>query len=1104
MKTPSVGPQRRTATFLFTDIVGSTERWERDAVDMRAALALHEELLRVAIEASGGEVFKTVGDAFHAVFTTATAAIQAAVAGTRALSTEDWSGEPVEVRMAVYTGEAEAVADDWLGRPLNRCARLLAAAGGGQILVSNTTARLADTDLGADIHLVELGTYRFRGVARAERVFQVVAPGLVSEFGPLVEGEPQDDTEGRRSVVPRDPALPSSLAGHAATMWVGRDAELEILRSAWEGASSGTSRTVLIAGEPGAGKTALATRFAAEAAQRGAWVLHGHCDEEALLPYHAFAEALEQLVASAEGSLLAAHTADHGGDLCSMVPLLARRVPGLRPTMSTTPEADRGRLAMAAIGLLEAGARNRPIVVVLDDLHWADSGTVGLLRELVRRAPSVALLVVATYRSTDVDREQPSARLFADLRRETGVARIALVGLSEGEVSGLVCGLAGRPLDDEAQAFAASLRRDTNGNPFFIIEVLHHLVETGALELGDGHWSLDATTAQIPEGIREVVGNRLDRLGTEGSEMLRTAAVIGPRFDLQVVAEVLAVSHDAVLATLEAASAADLVAEAAGAVDSWQFTHELVRRTLVDQLSLSRRARTHRAVGEAIERVRPGELAALAHHFAASAGLGDVNRAVEYACAAADQAASRAGHADAARLLERGMNAAEDADGLDDARRIELLTRIGSETAKAGEAAAAGVHLDRAISLARSIASPELLAEAVLARTSYSWSFDEDSDPRALVSEALATEPLSARTRARLLAALAAFGAYSVEPLSRKRADVSSAIAAAREVGDPETLAAALVASANLGSGPDQVSARRSELDELVSASQTANRPDWEATAWGFHVDRHLTLGEYDLARGAERELERVATETRDPYALLLLDEVVSRRACINGDFALAERLAGEQTSLGARLGASAGAMMIPAAGLCVPIWNLQGRLDELEQFLGLAPSTGEWEQMHALWTGSVRARQGRLDDAGAAISGCGLPIERGRSWGVGVADATTAITRLNDRALAEQLLGELEPYHHLDCVFDFLQYRGAVVHHTGRLLITCERFEDAAEDLAEAGERYERLASPPWQALARRDLARAFRGRARPGDEELAIDLESHVRRETERLGMA
>ena len=711
---PTVGPQQRTATFLFTDIVGSTERWERDAVDMRVALTRHEALLRASIEACGGEVFKSVGDALHAVFATATAAIDAAVAGTRALSTEHWSGQPVEVRMAVYTGEAEAVGGDWLGRPLNRCARLLAAASGGQILVSDTTARLAESDLAAGVHVVELGSYRFRGVDRAERVFQVVAPGLVSEFGPLVDAAPQDDMAGGHPAA-HDDVLPSSLAGHVANTWVGRDGELEVLRRAWIDASLGNCRTVLIAGEPGAGKTALATRFAAEAAQGGALVLHGHCDEDALLPYHAFAEALEQLVASADGSLLAEHTADHGGDLCSLVPLLGRRVPGLRPTLSTTPDADRGRLAMAVIGLLEAGARYRPTVVVLDDVHWADSGTVGLLRELVRRAPSVPLLVVATYRSTDVDREQPSARLLADLRRETGVVRVALVGLSEREVSDLVCSLAGRALDEDAQSFAASLRSDTGGNPFFIIEVLHHLVETGELELGDGHWSLDSATVRIPEGIRDVVGRRLDRLGPERSEMLRTAAVIGPQFDLQVVAAVLAVSQDAVLATLEAAGRADLIAEVAGTVDCWQFTHELVRRTLVDQLSLSRRARTHRAVGEALERMRPQELAALAHHFAASAGLGNGNRAVEYAYAAADHAAARAGHADAARLLERGLNAADDAEGLDDTRRIELLTRIGSETAKAGKADAASVYLDHAISLARRIASAELLAEAVLA-----------------------------------------------------------------------------------------------------------------------------------------------------------------------------------------------------------------------------------------------------------------------------------------------------------------------------------------------------------------------------------------------------
>src|SRR3954463_7762677 len=163
---------QRTATFLFTDIVGSTERWERDAAGMRVALDRHDELLRASIETSGGDLFKSVGDALHAVFATATSAIEAAVAGARALLTEDWQSEPIEVRMAVYTGEAEAVNGDWLGRPLNRCARLLAACNGGQILVSQTTARLAEADLAAGVHLVGLGAYRFRGLDRAEDVFQ--------------------------------------------------------------------------------------------------------------------------------------------------------------------------------------------------------------------------------------------------------------------------------------------------------------------------------------------------------------------------------------------------------------------------------------------------------------------------------------------------------------------------------------------------------------------------------------------------------------------------------------------------------------------------------------------------------------------------------------------------------------------------------------------------------------------------------------------------------------------------------------------------------------------------------------------------------------------
>ena len=496
------------------------------------------------------------------------------------------------------------------------------------------------------MHLVDLGLYRFRGVELAENIFQVVASGLVAEFGPLTAAEPQssvgmggaDDEAGR---------LPSSLAGHVATAWSGRSHELGTLQAVWADVRAHGLRTVLVAGEPGVGKTALAARLASQAAEDGALVLHGRCDEDALVPYRAFVEALGQCVSTADGALLAEHTAAYGGELSALVPLLARRVPGLQPTPSTTPQADRSRLFDAAAGLLAAAARRRPVLLVFDDLHWADAGTVALLRELVQRGLDVPLLVVATYRTTDVERHHPSARLLADLRREPGVTRVALEGLTEREVGALLAAIADQPLGNDGAALAASLRSDTGGNPFFIIEVLQHLIETGALSFGGGQWVLDTSTVSIPEGIREVVGRRLDLLGEEVTETLHAAAVIGPAFTLRVLADVAGTGEESVLVALETAEQSRLVSEVAGVADRWQFSHELVRRTLLDQLSLSRRTRLHRTIGDALERQVPNDLAALAIHFAAAAGLGDAGRAIDYALRAADSAAATTAHGDA-------------------------------------------------------------------------------------------------------------------------------------------------------------------------------------------------------------------------------------------------------------------------------------------------------------------------------------------------------------------------------------------------------------------------------------------------------------------------
>ncbi len=924
---------------------------------------------------------------------------------------------------------------------------------------------------------------------------------LVAPLGDFWQPGPGEDVDAGDEPPALKGVLPTSLAVHVADPWVGRAGPSEVLGDAWRAALAGRLTTVLIAGEPGVGKTAFAARFASEAARGGALVLHGHSVEDAPVPYGAFAEALEQLVVSASGRMLADHVRDHGSEICGVVPALARRLPELRLSAPTTPEADRGRLGAAISGILQAAAADQPIVIVFDDLHWVDAGTVGLLRDLVHRAPDVPLLLIGTHRTTDVGREQPAAQLFADLRREPGIIRIALGGLAAADVADLMRAVAGRPLDERAGQFADRLHRDTAGNPFFIIEVLKHLIESGGFEPNGDDASLHSGTPAIPEGIRDVVGRRLERLAPGTTEILRCAAVIGPQFRLAVLADVAGGSQEGVLTFLETARAAELVAEVPGEFDGWRFTHELVRRTLLDQLSASRRTRIHRTIGTVLETRRPHELTALAHHFTAAAGLGEVERSLRYAFAAADEAALNGAHRDAATLLERALDGAEAADDLDATRRIELLTRIGSEIAKAGDPTEAQRVLDRAADLARHNGAAELFARTVLATTSYGWSWT----PRhgELIAEALSGDPLEMTTRARLLAARARRGAYLDEPTDRKHRHVAEAIAAARAVGDPFTLGAALIASLYVGFRPGDTATRQRAVDQLLAAAQAARRPDWEAVGWAFQTDCHVSLGDNDAEAVAHENLRRLERVSRDPFAALTTSQIDARRACVDGDFAGVESLAADQFDLGARIGMSQMAMEANASCILLPLCNWQRRFDQIETMLLGMSDYGEFRQAISLWTASLRARQGRLDEAEAAL-GSGMPtIDLDHYWGWSVDEATTAVVHLDDPVRAGALLGQLQPYRHLDCTFDWLQHRGAVIHHTGRLLIVSGRFTEAVDALTQAIDRYQRLHSPPWLVVARHDLTRALRGRAGPGDHDNAARLEASLASEAARLGI-
>src|SRR5262249_25782346 len=219
-------------------------------------------------------------------------------------------------------------------------------------------------------------------------------------------------------------------------------------------------------------------------------------------------------------------------------------------------ETERFLLFEAVAGLLGVASHESPLVLVLDDLHWAGAPELLLLKHLVRSAEPMRLLVIGTYRDTDLSRTHPLTAVLADLRRESGVERLSLHGLDDAAVEGLVAGVARHELDDALVALAHAIRRETEGNPFFIGEVLRHLSESGVLFQEGGRWTYRGTVEGIgiPEGVREVIGRRLGRVSGGRSRMLALAAVIGRQFDVPLLAKLAEASEDAVLDALHQAT----------------------------------------------------------------------------------------------------------------------------------------------------------------------------------------------------------------------------------------------------------------------------------------------------------------------------------------------------------------------------------------------------------------------------------------------------------------------------------------------------------------------------------------------------------------------
>ncbi|GAB3022459.1 hypothetical protein MBOU_36150 [Mycobacterium bourgelatii] len=864
--TQQVSAVTRAVTLLLTDIEGSTAAWEADAAAMAVALARHDELTEQVVTSRGGRLIKTrgEGDATFSVFDRPSAAAAAAIELQDAISREPWElREPMRIRVALHTGEVELRDGDYFGRAVNRAARLRSLAAGGQILCSGATAELVIDSLPDDIVLDDLGMRQLRNLARPEHVFELRME--------TVEDAPQPKTSDAPLT---RPSLAAVLVGPGP--FVGRGSELQGLLLAWQTALAGSTNAALIAGEPGVGKTRLAGEWSRQAYDEGALVIYGRCDEDLGAPYQPFAEALRSLVPCLGATRLRGVRGVEA--LLPLVPQLTDLLPDLAPPPRADPDTERYALFDAVVGLLRVASASAPVVLILDDLHWAAKPTLLLLRHILRFGEQARVQIIGTYRSTDLDRSHPLAAMLADLHRDGTAHRIQLSGLAEHDVTAYV---AEAGYDDEE--LARALASVTGGNPFFLIEALRHVDESG------GVW--DQST--LPQGVREAVSRRLSRLPSQTNKALAAAAVVGSRFAIDLVEQVL--DQDLVDAFDEACQAGIVIEEPGG---RFRFNHAIVRQSLLAELTSVRRMRLHQCIATTLE-IQPGAddelLAELAYHYFECAWAGNAAKAVEYCRRAADQAMARLAYEGAADLYDHALHALDELDDeLPDRadQTVELLVARCEALLAAGDvASAAGAvsQLQEATVGSARLAAWAACFDGQLSMLSHPESLDEVEVAVGAAAEKLADlgdaagEAKAHTVRAGCLARLGRIGDCEIA--------LDDALTAARRAREHRRVNAVL-AGAPLAAlwGPNPVPRAGGRCLDVVRLLRiTTDSPAVEATSTRCQAVLEAFRGRAAAARRMIDSARRTVTELGLRHALLEVEQFAGIVELVADDAAAAE-----------------------------------------------------------------------------------------------------------------------------------------------------------------------------------------------------------------------
>jgi class 3 adenylate cyclase/DNA-binding CsgD family transcriptional regulator/tetratricopeptide (TPR) repeat protein len=956
--------KHKLTAILAADAAGFSRLMAADERATLIALDAARAVFRAQIEAHQGRVIDMAGDSVLAVFETATGAVSAALEIQQVLTlagATEAAHSRMHFRIGVHLGDVIEKHDGTVyGDGVNVAARLEGLAEPGGIVVSDAVRGVVNGRVSASF--TDKGPQELKNIARPIRAFALVPGGDPAvELPPADAGTAPDGAAaelpppGVPATKPEGGTLSPRTSPRPAGLFVGRKPELAQLTKALQGARKGFGRIVLLAGSGGMGKTRLTQQLAQQAEQGGTQVLWGRCPEEAGAPaYWPWRQLIRGYLRCGADTDPAQTFGSGLADIAGIVPEVAGHFklgPIAAAPVSDSAES-RFRLFDAIAGFWRRAGQRAPLLLIFEDLHWADATSLRLFSFLTAELEDSALLVVGTYRDTELSRQHPLFETLSDLARSSVCQRIEMAGLSMRETEELMvaaCGSGG------SANFVSALHARTEGHPLFLEETLRYMIDARAPQAFDPCADDTRWLTKIPTGVREVIGKRLNRLSVPAARYLSIAACIGRNFDLHLLAQLEAdKSEDELLQALEEALNEHLI-EVVPETQQFRFSHALIRETLYDEMLGLRRSRLHLRIGEMIEYQHGPDDSTiwpqLAYHFSEAGPGSAASKALANAKRAAEHAAALLAFEEAARLYQMALQLLQRHFATDLGERCAVLLALADAQTWFAAPELTAACYRQAAELARQVGLTAQFAKAAIGFSRSSAQAAQSGGAAvAMLLEAIALHQGDDSVRVELTSRLCVAYVYC------DRADEAMeahrrAVALARRIGDMRCLYVALASIATAGYWPALLPQRVAAADEAWAISEDLDLPERAVDLLSFYLCDLIRAGDVGrLANILDQGLR--LTERRHTYYWLSICRHVEVLVSIGeGRFDDAEAAAVRGLEVGRRVEEDRALGAYGMLMFCLR--REQGRLREalpmLQQFVQDAPRTNHWRPGLAL-----------------------------------------------------------------------------------------------------------------------------------------------------------